>query len=344
MSREFLRNKFIARSGFNNSQLEKIQDDLSTRNYFRIRHDLGSNIVMDCPPDTNNFHSFIDISKYLFTHGFSVPEIYDIDLQDGFILMEDFGHHRISDILSDDFKLPDELDEEKIYKRTIDVLVKLHSIKPMENLQNISDDEYILESTKFIEYYADIVNGEPLPEKLKEEFQEILKNLLNISKIYTPVMMLKDYHVENLFWLPDRAGLQKIGLIDYQDAKIASPAYDIVSILEDARRDVSPELTSKMISHYLKSFPNYDRKDFMTAFHILGAQRNLKIIGQFACKASKDKHSYLLQLLPRVIGYLKNDLKHPILLFLKEWLEKAVPQRGVVSALTYGSGNTRIIV
>ena len=344
MSREVLRNQFIKKNGFLSDQLTAIPGDLSSRLYFNVNDGNKNYVVMDCPPDTNHFCEYISIAKFLAEQEFSVPEIHDIDLENGFILMEDLGDYKIGKALNNNIKLPDEANEEKIYKRMIDVLVKLHNITPLSALENMEDEAYILESRKFIEWYVEILIGEELKEKSKEEFTEIMKYLLKIAKIYSPVMMLRDYHVDNLFWLPERVGHRKIGIIDFQDAKIASPAYDIVSLLEDARRDVSPELASKMISHYLKSFPQYERKDFLTAYHILGAQRNLKIIGLFSYKATKEKQTYLLKSLPRVIAHLKNDLRHPLLMPLKEWFDKTLPQKTIISAMTYGSGNTKLLV
>ena len=258
--------------------------------------------------------------------------------------MEDFGTKRVGDLLAAGEVLPDEVDEEKIYKRSIDVLVRLQGVQPPSSLIELDENKYIDDAKKFITFYVEILNGTSMTESLKQEFDEIMRYLLAKASIFKPVTMLRDYHVENLFWLFERSGIHKIGLIDYQDAAMGSPAYDVVSILQDARRNISPELESKMISHYLKSFPAIERKDFHMAYCIYGVQRNLKIIGQFSYYAEKNKLTYLLQLLPRVIGYVKNDLKHPILLPLKNWLEKALPQKGVVSALTYGAGNTKIIV
>ena len=344
MTKDGLREAFIKRLGLNINQMEIVNGDLSHRRYFRIRDNEKSVILMEDDPQSKSFGSFISMTNFLRSQDFSAPEIHEVDLDNGFILMEDFGVERIGDLLSSNKSLPDEIDEEKIYRRAVDVLARIHKLEPELTLQELSDEQYIAESMKFVVYYAEIINGDKLPVRLTDEFQEIMKYLLNRAKNLKSVMTLRDYHVENLFWFFDRSGIQKIGLIDYQDAMISSPTYDLVSILEDARRDVSVELGSKMISHYLKSFPEFDRKDFMMAYHIFGAQRNLKIIGQFSHYAETKKQSRLLQLLPRVIGYLKNDLKHPILLPLKEWIEKAVPQKGVVSALTYGSGKTKIIV
>jgi len=344
MTNNLVRDEFLKKAGIDPSKLQQIKGDLSSRKFYRIANEERPQILMESNPHESSFHSFLVLTEFLAKHDFSVPEIYLSDSENGFILMEDFGIRRIGDMLSSNQVLPDEVDEEKIYKRSIDVLVRLQGIESPSNLVELDEDKYVSDSMKFITYYVDILNGTPMPESLRQEFDEIMRYLLAKAKIFKSVTMLRDYHVENLFWLFERNGIQKVGLIDYQDAALGSPVYDVVSILQDARRNISAELESKMISHYLKSFPAVERKDFLMAYCIFGVQRNLKIIGQFSYYAEKNKLTYLLQLLPRVIGYMKNDLNHPILLPLKKWLEKALPQKGVVSALTYGSGNTKIIV
>jgi N-acetylmuramate 1-kinase len=138
-------------------------------------------------------------------------------------------------------------------------------------------------------------------------------------------VVLRDFHVDNLMFLENRSGIKKVGLLDFQDAVVGSAAYDIVSLLEDARRDVSPQLADHLISRYLKSFPKIHRKDFQAAYSIFGIQRNLKIIGFCAAQAAKHKNPYYLSLLPRVWRYINQDLKHPLLLPMKNWLIKVLP-------------------
>lgn len=338
------RNEFLKSLDLEPANLQKLQGDLSNRTFYRIVGKDSSFILMESDPQNPSFKSFFTVTDFLASHDFSVPTIFGAD-ETGLVLMEDFGVKRIGDLLAEKDTLPDEVDEEKIYKRAADVLVRLHGLKPpIGSLAELERSKYISDAGKFITYYAEVLNGEELSASLKQEFNEIMEYLLKKAQLFPPVAVLRDYHAENLFWMFERSGLQKIGIIDYQDAIFGSPVYDLVSILQDGRRAVSTELETKIVSHYLKSRPEIDRRDFLTAYYIYGAQRNLKIIGQFSYYAEKNKQTHLLHLLPRVIAHLKNDMKHPVLLPLSEWFEKVLPQKGVVSALTYGAGNTKIIV
>jgi aminoglycoside/choline kinase family phosphotransferase len=344
MNKDQKRNEFILRLGFDSSAIEAVRGDLSNKQFFRIKDSNRSYILMQVDPAEEVYDSFLQLTGFLLQNGFSVPGIHGSD-PSGFILMDDFGIKKISDLLASKETLPDEVDEEKIYKRAADVLLKLHHIEPLNSLQELTAEKYLSDSRKFITYYAEVLNGETLSESLKQEFDEIVLHLLSkAQELFPPVITLRDYHADNLFWLFERSGIGKLGMIDYQDAILGSPAYDLVSILQDARRDVSSDLESKIVTHYLKNRPEIERRDFLTAYYIYGAQRNLKIIGQFAYYAEQMGQTHLLHLLPRVIGHLRNDLKHPVLLPLNEWLEKAIPHKGVISALTYGSGRTKIIV
>jgi aminoglycoside/choline kinase family phosphotransferase len=130
-----------------------------------------------------------------------------------------------------------------------------------------------------------------------------------------------DYHADNLLWLPGREGHAKIGLLDFQDARLGPPAYDLVSLLEDARRDVPPDLADAMTVRYLAARPELDGQAFRAAYAVLGAQRNAKILGLFSRLARRDGKPAYLALLPRVAGHLKRDLEHPLLAPLRAWCD-----------------------
>jgi aminoglycoside/choline kinase family phosphotransferase len=162
-------------------------------------------------------------------------------------------------------------------------------------------------------------------QELEEEYKNIWLNLLPLSRLLPNSLVLRDYHADNLMWLPDRSHIKRVGVLDFQDALIGSQAYDIVSLLEDLRRDISDELANKMITHYLDSNSNISRKEFLVAYHILGAQRNCKILGFCARKAMRDNNPTYLRMLPRMWRYIEKDLRHPLLLPLKKWFDKAIP-------------------
>jgi N-acetylmuramate 1-kinase len=327
MNREGLKTEFL-----NNSELGKferlpIKNDASYRQYERILKANGESLIfMDAPPEKEKVQPFIQVSDFLINNDISAPKIFKSDIPKGFLLLEDFGNDSYSNILAGKSIVSEELDEELMYEKAMDALIHLHKIPTNKIALNLYDESSLIkESMRFIDFYVSILNGEKLNKKMQEEYVLILKHLISSVKIMGNVVVLRDYHVDNLMWLEDRAGHRKVGMLDFQDAIIGSPVYDIVSLLEDARRDVSPELREKMIKRYLKAFPQHFHKDFSAACAIYGVQRNLKIIGTFARLASVYKKPDYLTLLPRVWRHINNDLKHPLLLPLKNWLNQIVP-------------------
>lgn len=328
MGRESLKLEFLNNCNLKDAQRIKLKSDASFRRYERIIDKDKSFILMDAPPEHEETLPFINIANFLKNNEFSAPEIIKSNSDHGFILLEDFGDESFNNILSGKSLLSAELSENKIYEKAVDCLINLHKI----SLTNISipyyDDAILLkESNQFIDWYVSTLNGEILSEDNKKEFNLILKDLLQSARIFPDVIVLRDYHADNLMWLSDRTAYRKVGILDFQDAVIGSITYDLVSLLEDARRDVNSTLSEHMINHYLKAFPNLSRKDFNLAYAVLGVQRNLKIVGFCARQAVKHKNPFYLSLLPRVWRYINNDLKHPSLLHLKKWLIKVVPSQ-----------------
>jgi aminoglycoside/choline kinase family phosphotransferase len=135
---------------------------------------------------------------------------------------------------------------------------------------------------------------------------------------------MRDYHAENLIWLPKRSAIKRVGLLDYQDALAGHPAYDLVSLLEDARRDTSSDLQKNMLNRYI-SKTELDAEEFVTAYNLLGAQRNIKIIGIFSRLSLRDKKSSYVNLIPRVWDHLMNNLNHKACSHLKQWISQNVP-------------------
>jgi aminoglycoside/choline kinase family phosphotransferase len=329
MNRDELKIEFLRRNNLGSIQRIALRKDASYRQYERIIKDNGETLIlMDAPPEKEDLPSFIDMANFLRKVKLSSPEIISLDIENGFLLLEDFGCNSYTSILSGKSKLSDELDETMMYEKAIDTLIHLHKV-PHDSTKLDKYDEKMLikESMRFIDFYVSIVNGEIINKSLQEEYIIILKHLLSMIKGFHNVITLRDYHADNLMWLDDRTGINKVGLLDFQDAVVGHPAYDIVSLLKDARRDLSPQLADKMIQRYLQAFPNYSRKEFAAAYAILGVQRNLKIIGVFARQASHYKNPQYLFYLPRVWRHISSDLKHPLLLPLKNWLNKVVPSQ-----------------
>jgi len=307
--------QFLETIDWGNSLITPLAGDASFRRYFRVNKEKQQAVLMDAPPPHEDPKPFIDIAEYLTKHGFRAPKIYGRDINNGLVLIEDFGDQRMREHLDD---VPQ--DEEDIYKQAIDIIIKLSDVEPA--LVDLYDDEaYLREVNLLPEWYMPAVNLNVDQQKYEAIWSDILKPLYNTKK----VTVLRDYHAENIMLLSD--GM--MGIIDFQDALAGHQAYDLVSLLQDARRDVSPELEEKMLNYYCNN-SNVD-DDFRYHYAILGAQRNSKIIGIFARLCFRDgKHKYL-DYLPRMWGLLERDLKHPKLGKLKQWFDDNIP-----SSIRYG--------
>jgi len=326
--RELFKKEFIQKNNLNSYESYELKSDASFRKYTRYIKDNGSLIVMDCPPDKENLPNYIKTNEILKNSGFSVPDIHESDTKNGFALIQDFGDTSFKNVLNKEFEGVEFPDEMRLYERAVDALIKMHQEIPKNlDLPVYNDKMLVDESSLFIEWYLTVLNGEKLSKQEQNDFIIILKDLLKHTKDFQKVFVHRDYHAENLFWLPEEQGIRRIGIIDFQDAVYGSPIYDLVSLLEDARREVSKTVVEAMITKYLKAFPQYSRKDFLASYSILSLQRNLKIVGIFTRQAAKYKRSEYLKYLSRVWGYINGSLRHPLLLPMKNWLDIHIPSR-----------------
>lgn len=321
IDRQALLIEFLHRHGWQEATLFPLPADASFRRYIRISQHGKTAIVMDAPPLHEKVDSFISVNHYLRQQGLAAPEIFATDTENGFLLLEDFGDTTFTKVLQNH-----PAKEIALYQKAIDILIELQAAPPMETLEDYSQDHLITEATLLLEWYFPTLYGEPLSRELQEAYLHIWKKLLPLTEQLPTVTVLRDYHADNLMWQETSDDMGRVGILDFQDALRGSPIYDMVSLLEDARRDVSPATVQAMISRYLEGSPQITRKDFLASYAILGAQRNFKIVGIFARKAARDKQAHYLKFLPRVWRHISNDLTHPLLLPLKEWLNKAMSQ------------------
>jgi len=171
---------------------------------------------------------------------------------------------------------------------------------------------------------------------LREEYLALWRNLLPVARGVPSSLVLRDYHVDNLMVLPGRSGVAACGLLDFQDAVIGPRSYDLVSLLEDARRDVPGALAEAMLARYLAAFPELDRRAFAASFAVLAAQRNCKIVGIFTRLCVRDGKPIYLRHIPRVWRLIATDLRHPELAPMARWLDRHLPPalRGIPAALS----------
>jgi aminoglycoside/choline kinase family phosphotransferase len=305
--------QFLDGLGWGGGKVSLLAADASFRRYFRISDKDGRcAVIMDAPPPHEDPTPFIKVATYLRDHGLRAPDIMGHDLDRGLVLLEDFGDIRMRDHLDDH---PDK--ETGIYQKAIDTLAEL-SVKSAANVPPYDMDAYLREVRLLTEWYVPAMGLSVPSEEFDKIWQDALSPLVKEEHLKTTV--LRDYHAENIMLLAD--GSQ--GIIDFQDALVGHRAYDLVSLLQDARRDVSPELETAMFEYYCASVET--GPDFGAHYALLGAQRNTKIIGIFTRLWKRDGKARYLDFLDRMWTYLERDLDHPQLAPLKSWFDTNIPK------------------
>lgn len=296
---------FLAAAGLAHAERRMLAGDASFRKYERI-HDGGKTFVlMDSPPDKEPVGPFVAVARELARLGFSAPRILHADEAAGLLLLEDLGDGLYSRVLA-----RGEAEEQAIYAPAIDVLAALHAAPVAVAPPPYDAGAYARELSLFPDWYLD---QHGLSAAARAEYDRLWSGVLAQLDPAAPVLVLRDYHADNLLWLPDRTGTQRVGLLDFQDALLGHRAYDLVSLLEDARRDVAESTRVAMIEAYCEAANVADRGAFLRDYAILGAQRNLKIIGIFHRLNRRDGKPHYLNLIPRVTAHLRRDLQHPAL-------------------------------
>lgn len=307
-----LRHQFLKAHGLEREPLAPLPGDASKRRYFR----LPKGLLMDAPPPEEKTEDFQRIAEILAQTGLTVPRIYAVDHRGGFMWVEDLG------ILTYRKALEEGISEELLYGETIKSLAHLHRKMPenMHNLSPYSLDLFLEKACLFIEW-ADVSVTASAKVTFKELWREAYLNQPQIPHS----LLLRDVMVDNLIWLPNRDGFKKSGFIDFQDALWGPICYDLVSLLEDARRDISPEFAGKMVDLYFTENPDVSRDDFWASYYVWGAQRTTRILGLFYRLAKRDGKTQYLSHLPRLWKILKQDLGHPHLKDLKNWFKEVLP-------------------
>lgn len=301
---------FLASNGWEGAEILPVAGDASFRRYFRVVATGRSAILMDAPPPHEDPRPFIDIARWLVERGFAAPAIHGVDLDKGLVLIEDFGDVRMRETVD---AATDR--EAALYEAAIDVLVRLHAHEagPLQ-----SYDRAVLhrEANLLTEWYCPAVGIEPDQAGYDAAWDAVFDAAL----VGRQVTVLRDYHAENLMLI---GGTDALGLLDFQDALAGHPAYDLVSLLQDARRDVDPGLEAVMLARYKRIMGAGE--DFDIAYHVLGAQRNAKILGIFTRLWKRDGKPRYPTLCPRVWRYLERDLLHPALAPVKAWFDANIP-------------------
>ncbi len=306
---------FVADAGWQGAEILPLAGDASFRRYFRVVRGDATAVLMDAPPPQEDPRPFIAVADYLETVGLSSPRILHRDLDQGLLLIEDFGGDRMREAVDADLSR-----EMEIYTGVVNVLIELHRHQPPLGLKKHGLDQWLDEVGLFTEWYCPAVDLDVDVQGFRDAWAEVLTPINGQGQNVTE---LRDFHAENIMLLPKRKGVAAFGLLDFQDALIGHPAYDLVSMLEDARRDVSPSVETAMLSHYMQATGSGG--DFEDAYWALGAQRNTRILGVFTRLWKRDNKPHYLDFQPRMWGLLERDLGHPGLAPVKNWFDRNLP-------------------
>ena len=303
---------FLDRTDWAEADIAPLAGDASFRRYFRLGLNGHSAMLMHAPPPHEDPRPFLHVARWLEDMGMRGPAILAHDAERGWVLTEDFGDQRMKEWIDDH-----PADEHAIYAGAIDALVQLHRLPPGP-FEPYDMAVYQREAALFVEWYCPAIGLDVDEAGWARAWEEALSPML--PRQQPGVTVLRDYHAENIMLPPD--GSQ--GLIDFQDALVGHPAYDLVSLLQDARRDVSEELEAAMLAHY-RSAANPD-EHFEADYARLGAQRNAKIVGIFTRLCKRDGKPRYLALISRVWKAMERDLAHPALAPVAAWFDANIPQ------------------
>ncbi|WP_135080811.1 phosphotransferase [Terasakiella sp. SH-1] len=334
-----LREEFLKAHGWGGVDYPLLAGDASFRKYYRLIRGDKRVVSMDAPPPQEDVRPFIQIAEFLLSHGFSAPQIYAQDVENGFLLIEDLGDDTYTRLLHQGS------DEKALYELATDVLIELH--KTATDLHKTATDlpdnlpaydEALLnrECLLLPEWWMKAAFDDTyVTEEMTQSYLAAWKAAFDYVQKQANVLVLRDYHVDNLLVLDGREDWKACGLLDFQDAVAGSALYDVMSLLEDARRDIDEALIEEMKQRYLSAFPDMSREEFDAVFAILGAQRHAKVIGIFARLCMRDGKPIYLKHIPRVWRLFERSLQHPMLSEVKDWVEThiAKEKRGIPPCL-----------
>jgi hypothetical protein len=341
--------EFLARAGWLDATRAHLQGDASSRAYETLRKPGGEQAILmispargDGPPIrygksysaiaklAETVKPFVAVDEALRAQGVSAPQIYAFDLDSGYVLLEDLGREGF---------VGGEGPIVERYQEALAVLATLHGrrlpdVLPVAgttayHLPSYDLDALLIEVELLLEWYAGPIAKASIASGAKAIFVNLWRQALIEIATAPPSWTLRDYHSPNLIWLPFREGIARVGVIDFQDAVLGHPAYDVVSLTQDARVEISNELEMRLLGHYARSRresdAGFDMAAFARAYAILGAQRATKILGIFARLDQRDHKPQYLGHLPRIEAYLRKGLRHPTLADLEAWYAANLP-------------------
>ena len=320
---------FLAAAGWAGAERRPLAGDASFRRYDRLEDDGRRAVLMDAPPPNEDVRPFAALARHLRVLGLSAPEIFAEDAEAGLLLIEDLGDATYTRVLAEGGN------EEVLYGLAVDVLVELHQrpedVAVPPGLPPYDDNRLLDEAFLLTDWYMPAMLGRPTPDDQRRHYRDAWRSVFPLVHAQPRTLVLRDYHVDNLMSLPDRAGVKSCGLLDFQDAVAGPAAYDLMSLLEDARRDIANDLAAAMRGRYRQAFPTIDEDAFDTVYAILAAQRHAKVIGIFTRLSQRDGKADYLVHIPRVWRLFERALAQPALAPVAAWVADAIPadRRGI---------------
>ena len=355
--RDAARTAFLAVHGFDDARREPLAGDASTRLYERLHRPNGSSLIfMDqpqslesapCPPDATpaervglgynatarlaagRVEAFIAVADYLRSRGFSAPRILAADAPAGLAVLEDLG----DDLFAR--RIAAGADEAELYEASIDLQVALHDQAPPGILESqgarwplLNYDALALSVgvDLFLEWWPKFAGARAFGPEAVAEWNALWTPIRLRGEAGARVFCHRDYHSENLIWLPPRKGAARVGLLDFQDALRGHPAWDLLHLLQDARRDVDPALEAAMLERYLAARPIEDPEAFQADYRALAALNAVRILFIFARQVSGLGRPRYRTFMPRVWRALERNLQDPALAPLRAWFDREVPR------------------
>jgi len=317
--RNIERTTFLEQNNIKYLKIKPLRVDASTRKYFRINlKNKKSLVLMDDELRRNKLPEFSKLSKFLIAHKIHVPEVFASDLKKGFLLIEDLGNYTFTKLLNKG------TDEEFLYELATKALIKIAKITKRPNCcKELFKKRILNDICFFADWYIPMAKGSPLSQKEREEFISLITPLADLAFKVPNRMVLWDYHVDNIM-LPLKA--KECAVIDFQDAMWGPLTYDIMSLLEDARRDVSINTQEKMKQLFFDSLEDVKRKDFDDSYAFLSMFRHMRVLGRFTILAYVNGKPQYLEFIPHLWKMLEKTLQYKKFKAVKTWLEKVLPQ------------------
>ncbi len=309
------------------SPVRPLGSDASFRRYFRSRRGTTWQVIMDAPPEHEDTAPFLQVAEILHGLGLRPPRILAADREQGFLVLEDFGDRTFTRALAAGEP------EAPLYRLAAETLQTLqtrwarHRPTPEPPLPVYHTERLLQELRLFIDWYWPEVHGASASAAVRAAFETAWTTTLEVLPTLPKTLVLRDFHVDNLMQLPEPSGLGGCGLLDFQDAVLGSPAYDLVSLLEDARRDVTPALTHEILNDWVQQGP-WPAGEFLHHYRVLGVQRTVKIIGIFTRLARRDHKPAYQAHQPRLWRLLASGLEAPELAAVSDWFNAHFDRHG----------------